>query len=139
MPPTVWIDQPPGREIDKPHFHLYGWYISSVASADIQLTLNGKQIPVSTYRRPDVETAYPRLFAKGFSAFVWLSDFVEDGNITLTAHVGGQLVLSKDFVVRQQALEESVLQARSKSAKRSWLSQRLKCTVCGVKLVVDGD
>jgi len=139
MPITVWIDQPSEREIDRPHFHLYGWFTSSVAREDVQLTLNGSIVPVSIYRRADIEAAYPELWARGFSGFVWLSDFATSGTLTLAAYVGGRQALRKEYPIRPQALQESVLQTQFKAAKRVWLNKHLKCTVCGTPLVVDGD
>src|SRR5690349_3819258 len=101
MPPVVWIDEPKEQHIRKPHFHLYGWYTSDHQSDAIQLALNGKDVPLFVYRRPDVEAALPRQFARGFSAFVWLSNYATNdcSRLTLTGYVSGRKFLEKGYVV----------------------------------------
>jgi hypothetical protein len=138
MPPVVWIDQPSGQEISQPHFHLYGWYTSE-RSETIQLSLNNRDVPLSIYRRPDVEAAYPRLFVRGFSAFVWLSNYVSNDHLQLrlTAAMADRRYLDRRYRVTGEAVRSSAAQLRYKQSKRRWFASHLKCPTCGTALNVE--
>jgi len=133
MTPRAHIDSPAGTELDKPHFHVYGWYMFSESiseDAPVRILLNDRDVPVSVYRRPDVEAAYPKAFSRGFSAFVWLSQYIEDGHLRLTVDVSGRRVADKQYAVKPEVTEISAAQLRSKEFKRKWLLQKLRCPVC---------
>lgn len=132
------IDQPSGTEINKPHFHLYGWYTSpesSAAQEPVHVFLNGRELSVSVYRRPDVEAAFPKVFSRGFSAFLWLSNHVEGDRLRLTVDIGSRSVAEKSYTVSRAAAEAVASQLRAKESKRQWLLRRLRCPVCHSAIV----
>jgi SAM-dependent methyltransferase len=106
-----------------------GWFGASEGEDNnIRAHVDGVEIAVSTFPRPDVTRAHPDLNAVGFGAVIDIRHFTNSTvELTVTA---GKHITSKQFRVTNQAIEQASSWDRTKRRKRERLVGLLRCPIC---------
>jgi len=89
---TVFIDEPPEREISHQMCEVRGWCtVPPFGSGRLRFQIGGTPVLFTSIRRPDVEAAYPREKTYGFVIQLDLSYYmlaIRDSALEIEALVG---------------------------------------------------
>src|SRR5262245_38834529 len=124
MFPRITIDHPGEDLITEAYFELRGWYAEEEPTEELRLDVNGRDVPLATYDRPDVERALPRAYSRGFSTFIHLWHYSAD-SADLRFWIGDRLLLERRLRFVPEAVDQALRLRRMREAKKEWLFPRL--------------
>lgn len=136
----IWIDSPTHDIIDRPYFELRGWYASVTTSDPVRLSIGHRTVPLTTFRRPDVEQVYLSSYCIGFWTFIQSWDYLSDGqtSVDLKFDCADGSLLTQRLTFTPEALRQASVWHRRREGKREWLLTRIVCPTCRVKPVLSG-
>jgi SAM-dependent methyltransferase len=127
---AICLEEPLGR-IDVGSFQVRGWTAWDGEVPELRAEVNGRELRIHRYERPDVRREFPHRRTAGFSAFVRLGDVPDPEGIEIGIAAGARRLLACRVDVSRDAVEAGRNDREARRHKREWILPRMICVRCG--------